>query len=131
MSAPKQRLSWLGSVISLLTVATCYGTLAAVSLLSLIGISVDIEEATLVKLITGLLVLALMGMVYSWRTHRQSLPREASWVFWPAAIKPGRGGTLVVGVLRQLLKTFGTGGLRVAGHRLHLGLPCQKTQLHG
>lgn len=96
MSAPEQRLSWLGSVISLLTVATCYGTLAAVSLLSLIGISVVIEEATLVKLITGLLVLALMGMVYSWRIHRHLGPLLLSlgaallllWVFYVSYSKP-------------------------------------------
>lgn len=90
MNTLKQRLSWLGSVTSLLAVATCYGTLAAVTLLSLIGVSVDFEEATLLKLITGLLILALLGMVYSWCIHRHPGPLLLSlgaaalllWVFY-------------------------------------------------
>jgi arsenite methyltransferase len=96
MNIPKQRLSWLGSITSLLAVATCYGTLAAVTLLSLIGVSVDIDEATLVKLITGLLVIALLGMVYSWRIHRHPGPLLLSlgaaalllWVFYGSYSKP-------------------------------------------
>ena len=96
MNEPKKRLSWMGSVISLLAVATCYGTLAAVTLLSLIGISVDIDEAMLVKLITGLLVLAILGMVYSWRIHRHPGPLLLSlgaavlllWVFYGSYSKP-------------------------------------------
>ena len=96
MNTPKQSLSWLGTVTSLLAVVTCYGTLAAVTLLSLIGVSVDIDEATLVKLITGLLVLALLGMVYSWRIHRHPGPLLLSlgaavillWVFYGSYSKP-------------------------------------------
>jgi len=96
VNEPKKHLSWLGSVTSLLAVATCYGTLAAVSLLSLIGVSVDIDEATLVKLITGLLVLALLGTVYSWRIHRHPGPLLLSlgaaalllWVFYGSYSKP-------------------------------------------
>ncbi len=74
MGKSKQNLSWLGSATSLLAVATCYGTLAAVSLLSLIGVSVNIDEATLITSITGLLILALSGMLYSWRSHRHPGP---------------------------------------------------------
>ena len=96
MSESRQRLSWLGSVTSLLAVATCYGTLAAVTLLSLVGVSVDIDEATLVKLITALLILALSGMVYSWRIHRHPGPLLLSlgaaalllWVFYGSYSKP-------------------------------------------
>ena len=96
MTKPGKNLSWLGSVTSLLAVATCYGTLAAVTLLSLVGVSVDFDEATLVKLITGLLVLALLGMVYSWRIHRHPGPLLLSlsaaalllWVFYGSYSKP-------------------------------------------
>jgi arsenite methyltransferase len=96
MSKSKHKLSWLGSVTSLLAVATCYSTLAAVSLLSLIGVSVDIDEAVLVKLITGLLILALAGMLYSWRSHRHPGPLILSlgaavlllWVFYGSYSKP-------------------------------------------
>ena len=96
MTKSARNLSWLGSATSLLAVATCYGTLAAVTLLSLIGVSVDIDEATLVKLITGLLVLALLGMIYSWRIHRHPGPLLLSlgaallllWVFYGSYSKP-------------------------------------------
>ena len=74
MTEPARRLSWLGSATGLLAVAACYGTLGAVALLSMIGISVDIDEATLTTLITALLVVALLGMAYSWRLHRQPGP---------------------------------------------------------
>ncbi len=96
MRKSKQNLSWLGSAASLLAVATCYGTLAAVSLLSLLGVSVDIDEATLVKWITGLLIVALSGMLYSWRSHRHPGPLILSlgaaalllWVFYGHYSKP-------------------------------------------
>lgn len=96
MNINKQNLSWLGSAASLLAVTICYGTLAAVSLLSLIGISVNIDEATLVKWITGLLILALSGMLYSWRSHRYPGPLILSlgaaalllWVFYGHYSKP-------------------------------------------
>lgn len=96
MKKVKRNLSWLGSITSLLAVATCYGTLAAVSLLSLIGVGVSINEATLVKLITVLLILALAGMLYSWRSHRHPGPLIVSlgaallllWVFYESYSKP-------------------------------------------
>ncbi|GMT50219.1 MAG: hypothetical protein IEMM0008_1758 [bacterium] len=68
------RLSWLGSAAGLFAVVTCYGTLAGIALLSVIGISVDLSEGILVKLITGLLILALFGMIYSFRLHRHIGP---------------------------------------------------------
>ena len=92
----KTRLSRLGTVTSLLAVAACYGTLAAVALLSLIGVSVEIDEGMLVKLITGLLVLALLGMGYSYRLHRHPGPLLLSlaaaalllWVFYGSYSRP-------------------------------------------
>ncbi|HDH53233.1 MAG TPA: hypothetical protein ENH24_01965 [Nitrospirae bacterium] len=92
----KAKLSWLGTVTNLLAVATCYGTLAAVALLSLIGVSVEIDEGMLVKLITGLLLLALLGMGYSYRLHRHPGPLLLSlaaaalllWVFYGSYSKP-------------------------------------------
>lgn len=86
----KKDYSWLGSATSLLAVVTCYGTLAAVALLSVIGVSVELDEGLLVKLITGLLVPALAGMGYSFRIHRHPGPLLVSiasaalllWVFY-------------------------------------------------
>jgi len=86
----KKDYSWLGSAASLLAVGACYGTLAVVSVLSIIGISVKIDETTMEKLITGLLVLALGGMGYSYSMHRHPGPLMLSiaaaaillWVFY-------------------------------------------------
>jgi len=92
----KKDYSWLGSAASLLAVVACYGTLAAVALLSIIGISIKIDEGTLAKLITGLLALALGGMGYSYRAHRHPGPLMLSvasaamllWVFYGGYSKP-------------------------------------------
>lgn len=73
-ASDKKDYSWVGSVTSLLAVVACYGTLATVALLSVIGISIEIDESLLVKLITGLLVLALAGMGYSFNVHRHPGP---------------------------------------------------------
>lgn len=109
-SANPARLSWLGPATSLLAVAACYGTLATVALLSLIGVSVDINEASLVKLITALLILALLGMGYSFHLHRHPGPLLLSaaavivlfWVFYGSYSKPleliGFGGFIVASV---------------------------------
>ena len=95
-TSDKKDYSWVGSVTSLLAVTACYGTLATVALLSVIGISIEIDESLLVKLITGLLVLALGGMGYSYSIHRHPGPLLLSiasaalllWVFYGSYSKP-------------------------------------------
>ncbi len=72
--APSARLSWLGSATSLLAVATCYGTMAAVALLSVVGISVEINEGIFIQVITGLLGLAVLGTAFTFRGHRHPGP---------------------------------------------------------
>ena len=92
----KKDYSWLGSAASLLAVVACYGTLAAVALLSIVGVSVKIDESMLAKLITGLLVLAIGGMGYSYSVHRHPGPAVLSvaaaamllWVFYDSYSKP-------------------------------------------
>ena len=68
------RLSWLGSLASLLAGVACYGTLAAAALLSMIGVTVTVNEGLVIQIITGLLVVALLGMAYSFRLHRHLGP---------------------------------------------------------
>jgi len=90
MTSDKKNYSWIGSATSLLAVTACYGTLAAVALLSTIGVSVDIDEGLMIKMISGLMFLALAGMAYSYRLHRHSGPlllsiasaALLSWVFF-------------------------------------------------
>jgi len=66
--------SKLGSIASMFAVVACYGTLASVALLSLVGVSVEIDEGLMINIVTLLLIVALSGMVYSWRLHRNILP---------------------------------------------------------
>lgn len=96
IQSDKKTFARLGSVTGLLAVTACYGTLAAVALLSVIGISVKIDEALMEKLISGLLILVLVGMGYSYRIHRRPGPLLLSivsaillgWVFYYAYSKP-------------------------------------------
>ena len=80
----------LGSIASLFALIACYGTIASVALLSFLGISVEIDEALMIKIVTVLLAAALLGMLYSWRSHRNIIPLILSlistsilmWVFY-------------------------------------------------
>lgn len=72
--ADKARLAWLGPVMGLVAVASCYGTLATVALLSVVGVTVEIDEGLMVKLVSGMLLLVLFGMGYSFKLHRQPGP---------------------------------------------------------
>ena len=95
-TSDKKDYSWVGSVTSLLAVVACYGTLAAVALLSVIGISIEIDEGLLAKLISSLLLLALAGIAYSYRVHRHPGPLLLGiasaalllWVFYGSYSKP-------------------------------------------
>jgi len=89
-TSQKKDYSWLGSAASLFAVLACYGTLATVALLSVVGITVKIDEGLMVKSISGLLILALASMAYSFRAHRHPGPlllsiasaALLSWVFF-------------------------------------------------
>ena len=90
VTSDKKDYSWVGAATSLLAIVTCYGTLAAVALLPIVGISIEINEGLMVKLVSGLLILALAGMVYSYSLHRHPGPLLLSvasaflllWVFY-------------------------------------------------
>ncbi len=95
-TSEKKDYSWIGSATGLLAATACYGTLAAVALLSAIGISIKIDEGLMIKMVGGLLFLALAGMAYSFRVHRHlgplllSIASAAllSWVFFGSYSKP-------------------------------------------
>ncbi len=92
----KKDYSWVGTATSLLAVVACYGTLAVVALLPIVGISIEIDEGIMVKLVSGILILALAGMAYSCRMHRHPGPLLLSfasaalliWVFYGSYSKP-------------------------------------------
>ena len=70
----KSRLGTLASAGSLLAVASCYGTLGVVALLSVVGVSVPINEVLMTRIVTVVLGIALVGLGYSFRVHRNIGP---------------------------------------------------------
>lgn len=74
-AAPRtSRLASLAPLAGLLAVASCYGTLGVVALLSVVGVAVPLDEDLLVRIVTVVLAIALLGMAYSFRMHRNIKP---------------------------------------------------------
>lgn len=90
------RLASLASATSLLAVVSCYGTLGAVALLSVVGITVHLNEILMTRIITGVLTVVLLGLTYSYRLHRRGGPLLLSlaaaalllWVFYGCYSRP-------------------------------------------
>lgn len=86
-TARTPRLTSLAPAASLLAVASCYGTLGAAALLSVLGVAVPLNEMLLVRILTVVLIIALLGMVYSFRMHSDIKPlllgvASAALLFW-------------------------------------------------
>ena len=92
----KPRLEALASAGGLLAVASCYGTLAGGALLSMAGVTVHLNEVLMTRIITGVLAVALLGLGYSFRTHRNVGPLLVGlasaalllWVFYGHYTRP-------------------------------------------
>jgi len=90
LNGNKSFLWWLGSSAGILAMLACYGTLAIVALLSVINVTVDVNEGLFVKIISVLLIFAFTGMIFSWRIHRKFGPLVVTgaasallvWVFY-------------------------------------------------
>lgn len=95
-AARKSRLGALASVGGLVAVFTCYGTLGVVALLSVVGVTVHLNEALMTRVVTGVLVVALLGLSYSFRSHRSVGPLLVGlasaalllWVFYGRYARP-------------------------------------------
>lgn len=57
-----------------LAIIACYGTLAVVGVLSLLGITIAIHEGVWAGSIVLFSGLALAGIILSWKTHHQNPP---------------------------------------------------------
>jgi len=65
---------WLAPVGTALAFLACYGTLAVLGALSLMGIALTIHEGLWAGAIAVFAVLALAGIVLGWRIHRSTAP---------------------------------------------------------
>lgn len=70
----ESRVSWLAPVGTVMAVLACYGTLAAVAMLSAMGITLALNEGIWAGAIVVFALLALAGLVLSWRHHRALPP---------------------------------------------------------
>lgn len=70
----ENRVSWLAPVGTVMAVLACYGTLAAVAMLSAMGITLALNEGIWAGAIVVFALLALAGLVLSWRHHRALPP---------------------------------------------------------
>jgi hypothetical protein len=85
----RQRFGWLAAAGSIAAIAACYGTLAVVGGLSLLGISADIHEGVWAGVIVAFAMLAFVGLVFGHRCHRRIGPLFTG----------GIGALLVLGVM--------------------------------
>ncbi len=74
ISDAETRGKWLAPACTILAVLACYGTLATVAVLSLMGITLAINEGIWAGAIVVFALLALTGLVLSWRHHRALSP---------------------------------------------------------
>ncbi len=68
------RLGWLAGAGTVLAVLACYGTLAVVSGLSLLGVSLAVHEGAWAVVIGVFAVVALLGIGVGYRHHRVAGP---------------------------------------------------------
>lgn len=64
------RLGWLPGAGTILSIAACYGTLATISVLSLLGVTVVINPGVWAGAISLFAVLAVVGLAVSYWRHR-------------------------------------------------------------
>ncbi len=64
------RFGWLAGAGTVLAMAACYGTLAIVSVLSLLGVTIVINPGVWAGAISLFAVLALVGVAVSYPRHR-------------------------------------------------------------
>ena len=65
---------WLGLVASLMAVAACYGTLAVLATLSLMGVSLTLHEGAWAGAIAFFALLALAGIALGRQQHGRVAP---------------------------------------------------------
>jgi hypothetical protein len=77
MSKCNTLLRWLAPLAAILSLAACYGTLAAVALLGLLGARVVLDEALWAGSIVAFALVAVVGLILGARRHR---------TLWPLAV---------------------------------------------
>jgi len=64
-----RKIDWLAGFGTILAILACYGTLAVIGALSLMGISLAVNEVVWAGAIVLFALVALAGIVLGWRGH--------------------------------------------------------------
>jgi hypothetical protein len=92
---PNSRAGWLAPLGTILAVFACYGTLASVGILSVMGISISVPDGIWAGAIALFTLIAFAGIVHGWRGHRAPLSflfglAGTALVLWAMAISYSR-----------------------------------------
>jgi hypothetical protein len=91
MTSSRQRWAWLPATATVLSILSCYGTLAVVTALSVMGITLDLNVHVWAVVIVVFALLAVVGLALGRRAH-------------------GSSGPLVLGIIGALVVIFATYG---------------------
>ena len=68
------RWDWLPGIATVCSILVCYGTLAVLGVLSLMGVGIVLHEGAWAAAISIFAVLAAVGIGFSYRRHRSTGP---------------------------------------------------------
>jgi arsenite methyltransferase len=107
-SEATSRFGWLAGTGAILSIVACYGTLATVGVLSLLGITLAINPGLWAGAISLFAVLAVVGVAVSYGRHRVMSP----------LVIAGIGAALVIwamfGFYNRIVEVTGFAGLITA-----------------
>lgn len=69
-----QNTSWLAGAGALLSIATCYGTLGLIAALSMMGVTLAVNEHIWTGVIVAFALLAVFGVALGYRRHHKFNP---------------------------------------------------------
>lgn len=109
--------SWLAGASALLSLIACYGTLAVVTLLSMMGVTLAVNVHVWAGVIVAFAVLAVVGITLGYRCHRNANPTRlaivgAALVIW--AMYGSQGIREMLGISPNVIEIIGFAGLLAA-----------------
>jgi hypothetical protein len=70
----QQKASWLAGASTLLSIAVCYGTLGLIAVLSLMGVTLAVNDHIWAGVIVAFALLAVLGVALGAMKHRKVSP---------------------------------------------------------
>jgi fatty-acid desaturase len=113
------RTSWIAGASALLSLIACYGTLAVITLLSMMGVTLVVNERVWAGVIVAFAVIAVIGITLGYSRHRNHNPARlgivgAALVIW--AMYGSYGIRELLGVSPQFVESAGFAALLGAAY---------------